>query len=189
MSDEPTRPSLLIRVADHTDAAAWAEFAAWVGHIVTRFLRRRGLPPADAEDIVQGLLLTLAEWVRSHTYEPERGGFRRLLYTAARRRLLDHYRKRRPNGLTDADLDRLESRDLAPEFDQAFADGVLRRAAAVVRGEFTPPTFAAFWLTYVEGKTTAEAAAGLGLTASAVKTARSRVRARVEAVIRADGVY
>jgi RNA polymerase sigma-70 factor (ECF subfamily) len=189
MTDDRTRSSLLVRVTDPRDDDAWSEFAAWVGHVITRFLRRQGAPAADAQDIVQEVLLHLSGWVRSHAYDRSKGKFRHYLHTVARCRLIDFYRRRRSGELSGADVDRLESRDTAPDFDEAFVDGVLRRAAALARTRFSEPIFQAFWLTYVERMEVTDAAARLNTTISAVNTARSRVRACVEEIIRTDGVF
>ena len=62
----------------------------------------------------------------------------------------------------------------------AFTTGT---TAEQVRGEFRDSTWKAFWLTAVEGKPPAEAAAAAGISTGAVYIARSRVMARLRAVI------
>ena len=48
-----------------------------------------------------------------------------------------------------------------------------------MRKEFEERTWRAFWLVVIEGRTTAEAAAGLGMSANAVYLARGRVLRRL----------
>lgn len=54
MSEGPsTQASLLIRLRDHGDERAWAEFTEVYGPAVLQLARRRGLQDADAQDLVQ----------------------------------------------------------------------------------------------------------------------------------------
>ena len=189
MTEVGTRPSLMARVRDARDHEAWSEFVGWVGPIVCRFFRRQRLADADALDVLQDVLLQLSVWFRGHAHDPARGRFRSFLHAVARSRLIDFCRRRRARGgLTSADLGRLVRRDTAADFDEAYAEGVLRRAAELARPRFRDRTYQAFWLTYVEGLGVEAAAARLGTTAAAVNTARSRVRECVEDIIRHEGV-
>ena len=72
----PTRPSLLVRVRDVSDAAAWAEFVELYGPLVYTFARRRGLQDADAADLTQTVFGELARDQVRH-YDAARGLFRR----------------------------------------------------------------------------------------------------------------
>ena len=56
---------------------------------------------------------------------------------------------------------------------------LLRRALDLVRVEFEPATWRAFLLTAVDGRPAPEAAAELGVSAAAVRQAKSRVLRRV----------
>ncbi len=48
-----TRATLLLRIHDAKDVAAWDEFTEIYGPVVYRVATRRGLQPADAENLVQ----------------------------------------------------------------------------------------------------------------------------------------
>jgi RNA polymerase sigma-70 factor (ECF subfamily) len=74
--------------------------------------------------------------------------------------------------------------DLDAVWEQEFQQQLFRLAAAQVRDRFTPSTWQAFWKTAVEGKSAADAAVELGLSAGAVYVARSRVLARLTEQIR-----
>jgi RNA polymerase sigma-70 factor (ECF subfamily) len=57
--------------------------------------------------------------------------------------------------------------------------GLVRRAAELVRAEFEPRTWQAFWRTTVDGKPAAAVAEELGMTVAAVWKANSRVKKRI----------
>ena len=48
-----TRGSLLARLANDPDELAWQEFHRQYARMITRVAERRGLQPADCEDVVQ----------------------------------------------------------------------------------------------------------------------------------------
>src|SRR5262249_52941712 len=52
----PTRASLLVRIRDARDAAAWGEFVDLYAPLVHGFARRQGLQDADAADLTQDVL-------------------------------------------------------------------------------------------------------------------------------------
>jgi RNA polymerase sigma-70 factor (ECF subfamily) len=66
--------------------------------------------------------------------------------------------------------------------DPADADEIralCRRAMALVQGEFATQTWTAFWRAVVEGQLTRDIAADLGVSATAVRMAKSRVLRRL----------
>ena len=65
-----------------------------------------------------------------------------------------------------------------------FERGLFDAAAERVKPNVRPATWAAFWATAVDGRAGPEVAAELGMTVGAVHVARSRVLARLRAVVR-----
>jgi RNA polymerase sigma-70 factor (ECF subfamily) len=55
-----TRPSLILRVRDPNDADAWNQFATLYRPVILRLARRKGIQAADAEDLAQQVLLSVA---------------------------------------------------------------------------------------------------------------------------------
>lgn len=193
MSNQPaTRASLLLRVRDPRDAAAWGEFVALYGPLVYRFARNRGLQDADAADLTQAVFQAVAGEVRRLDYDPRRGTFRGWLFGVVRNQLGTHLRglARAPRGSGDAGvqalLERQPGRDPDEEaaWDAEYARRLFRWAADRVRGTFRPSTWEAFWRTAVEGHAAADVAADLGLTVGAVYTAKSRVLDAIRAEVR-----
>src|SRR3954469_2676729 len=74
-----THPSLLERLRDAGDAAAWREFDRRYGELIVRYARARGLQQADAEDVRQAVLLSLSRSMPRFEYSPARGRFRHYL--------------------------------------------------------------------------------------------------------------
>ena len=65
MDPEPTtEPSLLFRLRDQQDAAAWTRFVDLYGPLIHRYARRRGLQDADAADLTQDVLCSVARAMR-----------------------------------------------------------------------------------------------------------------------------
>jgi RNA polymerase sigma factor (sigma-70 family) len=192
MPQEPaTRPSLLVRLRDHRDNQSWGEFVELYAPLIYAYARKRGLQDADAADLTQNCLRQVAAHVGRLEYEPRRGSFRGWLFTIVRNRLRDFQQQRRQlyQGSGDAQVHRLlelqESRE--PEereqWEREFRLSLLAWAAEQVRPQVQETTWQAFWQTAVEGKNGKEVAHALGLTAAAVYLAKSRVMARLRAVI------
>ena len=87
-----TTPSLLDRVRAH-DADAWQRLTSLFGPLIFHWLRARGLGEHDAADVLQEVFASIARSL--HTFKPgvERG-FRGWIWTIARSRLADFYRRR-----------------------------------------------------------------------------------------------
>src|ERR1700757_513792 len=83
----PTRASLLVRLRDPLDEAAWAEFVDLYAPLVYGYLRKQGLQDADAADLSQEVLGAVAGAVGRLDYDPRRGAFRNWLFTIVRRKL------------------------------------------------------------------------------------------------------
>lgn len=94
MSEPDTRTSLLTRVRLRPfDEPAWSEFDRQYRRMIERFARRRGVPEAEASDIAQQVMLSLAEKLPEGSYERGRGRFRAWLFTIVSRRILDWRRR------------------------------------------------------------------------------------------------
>jgi RNA polymerase sigma-70 factor (ECF subfamily) len=190
MAEPPlTRVTLLARIRDGRDSDAWREFVQIYGPVVYRFARNRGLQDADAADLMQDVLRSVARNAHRMEYDPTRGTFRGWLYTVTRNKIYNFLngQRHRPRGTGDTDaherLDATPARDdgTGPEADweREYQRRLSGRAMDLVKGEFQPATWQAFWQTAVEGKAAAEVGVGLKMTPGAVYVAKSRVLARL----------
>ncbi len=72
----PTSPTLLERLRESGDSAAWSRFEASYGDLIVAFARRRGIRATDAEDVRQIVMLKLVSSLKQFEYQRERGRFR-----------------------------------------------------------------------------------------------------------------
>jgi RNA polymerase sigma-70 factor (ECF subfamily) len=178
-----TRASLLRRLrAGPANDAAWLELVQRYGPYVLAWCRRWGLQEADAEDVMQTVLLKLTAQLRTFEYDPTRR-FRGLLRTIAQRVWSDlrHAQQRAVPGSGDtavgAALDAEPARDdLAARLEEGYDRELLDLASERVRARVEPRSWSAFRMTALEGRSGAEAAAELGLRVGAVFQAKSRVQ-------------
>jgi RNA polymerase sigma-70 factor (ECF subfamily) len=180
-----TRHSLIVRLRDPADSAAWAEFLAIYEPLVYRLGRLKGLQDADARDLCQEVFQALAKSI--DRWEPGRGSFRGWLSRIARNLLINFLSRQRPysrgSGATSVHelLEAQPAHDASATalFEAEHQRRLFHWAADEVRAEFTPATWRAFWETALENKPPAEVARELGLSVGAVYVARSRVLSRL----------
>jgi RNA polymerase sigma-70 factor (ECF subfamily) len=185
-----TRASLLVRLPQAADAAAWDEFAQLYAPVVWRLARRRGLQPADADDLVQEVLAAVARSVAGWLDDDGRGRFRAWLLTIARNTTINFLTRAKHRPLASGDS---AAAHLLAQLPQPSADGaaelvdlevrreLFRRAADQVQDEVAPATWQAFWQTAVAGRPIAEVARHLDMSAGSIYIARSRVMVRLRA--------
>jgi len=187
MADIPaTRASLLVRLRDRQDHAAWSEFVRLYAPVVYRFARRRGLQDADAADFMQEVLRSVSGSVGA--FDPRLGLFRSWLFTLAHRRLYDFVQRSQRlsaggGQATVQILDALPARDDEESWNQEIERQIFTLAAEVIRPSFSETTWQAFRLTAVEGKSGQEVAQTLGISVAAVYLAKSRVMVKLKAEV------
>ena len=191
MSEIPvTSASLLVRLRDARDEAAWSEFVHLYAPLVYGYARKQGLQDADAADICQEVLGAVANGVGRLDYDPARGAFRNWLFTIVRRRIADWRlaREQHPVGSGDSSthqlLDAIAAAGETEAWEQEWEQRLFLWACAQVRTEVSEATWQAFWRTAVDGERGKRVAVDLGLSVAAVYHARSRVRARLIELIR-----
>ena len=182
-----TRVTLLARLRDGNDADAWREFVALYAPVVYGFARKRGLQDADAADLMQDVLRSVAAHMPQLEYDRAKGTFRGWLYTITRNKIYNflNSQRRRPRGSGDSGsqqrLEQEPSRDGEPEADweREYQKRLADQAMERIRGEFQPATWQAFWKTAVDGRGAQQVAAELKMSPGAVYVAKSRVLSRL----------
>src|SRR5262249_14174045 len=139
MAEPPnTRASLLIRIRDARDGQAWAQFVELYAPLVYGFARKRGLQDADAADLTQEVLRTVARAVGRLEYDPARGSFRSWLFTVARNKLYNFLNRPKLPGNNSADSQEVlagqPAREEVDQWDQEYQQRLLAWAAAQIRG-------------------------------------------------------
>jgi RNA polymerase sigma-70 factor (ECF subfamily) len=191
-ADPRTRVTLLERLyrSGCADQTAWREFVDLYGRQVYKWCRNWGLQEADVEDVLQLVLLKLAEQMKEFAYDPK-GSFRAWLKTVtyyAWRGFLAA-RSRREEASGDSRIyERLlavEAReDLVKRLEEEFDRELLEQAGQRVRLRVKPHTWEAFRLTALEGLSGAEAASRLQMKVAHVYVARSTVQRMLQKEMR-----
>lgn len=192
MLSPSTRVSLLLRLRDSRDHESWMEFLSLYEPVVYRLLRRNGLQDADAREVMQDLFLAVSRSIDRWDPSKERGSFRGWLARVARNLVINWLKQRGRRAVVTGDsklhtmLNRLPADGDAEtaDFDQELRRALFHRAAEKVRREVRPATWEAFWETSVIGTSPAEAARKLGMRAGAVRVAKCRVIARLQATVK-----
>src|SRR5262245_38436691 len=98
-----THPSLLARLRDPHDRAAWQQFVTLYGSLVYGFVRQRGLQDADAADLTQEVFLAVSQVAGRWQYDPQKGSFRGWLFGITRHQLANFLQHRRPASVGSGD--------------------------------------------------------------------------------------
>jgi RNA polymerase sigma factor (sigma-70 family) len=186
-----TRASLLVRIQDPNDKEAWREFFDLYASVVYGFARKRGLQDADAADLMQEVLRSVANHAGRLNYDRAKGTFRGWLYSVTRNKIFNFLDKNRHQvrGTGDSSAhQRLEEHVVEnveeEEWDREYERRTFAWAVDRVKYEFHPSTWQAFWLTAVDGLSAKAAGERLQLSPGAVYVAKSRVIARLREEIR-----
>ena len=178
--------SLLARVRA-CDQAAWERLVNLYSPLVYRWCRQSGLQAADAADVGQQVFLAVARKVGDFRRDRDGDSFRGWLRAIAMNRLFDYRRALEKNRAEGGDaldgLAQLAAEDSGATDTQSERDVeeaiLFRRAMDLMRTEFEDKTWQAFWQVLIDGRTPADVAHDLGMTANAVYLARGRVLRRL----------
>jgi RNA polymerase sigma-70 factor (ECF subfamily) len=186
MPDSPTtRPSLLVRLRDPRDGAAWQEFVDLYAPLVYGWARHKGLQDADAADVTQEVFRSMAGAVAKLEYDASRGAFRGWLFTVTRNRIRNFLASRQARERGSGGTTMMQFLEEQPEkgeeaaWELEYQQRVFAWAAERVRGQFEERTWQAFWLAAVERKSGEEVAQELQMSVGAVYVAKNRVLNRL----------
>ena len=178
-----THVSLLERIGSGADDAAWREFCDRYGELIRGFAARRGLQPADRDDLMQDVLVAIAKAMPGFIYDPSKGKFRSYLKTVALHAIF----KRSCQSDVAIDLSRIDeltrsaagSEEVDQQWELQWRQYHLRRALKTVEGEFNATDLAAFRAYALDGESVAEVTKRFGLSADSVYQAKSRILKRL----------
>lgn len=177
-----TPPSLLQRLREHPDdAEAWRRFDQLYRPLLESWLTRHGIQNADRHDLTQEILSAVVREMPAFVYDPSRGKFRAWLRSLLANRVRHFWRSRQGREYHDAVLEQLEDErsGLAEAWDREHDEQVLARLLEMVKADFEATTWEAFRRVMLEGKDAAQVAEELGVSANAVRLAKSRVLKRL----------
>src|SRR2546428_471541 len=90
----PTRRSLLSRLRDWDDQESWADFFNTYWRLIYEVALKAGMSDAEAQEVVQETVISVAKQMPRFRYDPARGKFKGWLLQITRRRIADQVRKR-----------------------------------------------------------------------------------------------
>jgi RNA polymerase sigma-70 factor (ECF subfamily) len=186
MTEFPDTQSLLLaNIQSLENREAWAEFVQIYRPVVYRMARRRGMQDADAQDLSQDVLVRVSKAI--DRWEPQSGiRFRHWLRKIASNAIATAVTKSKPRGIVvglEADHILAETPEVSAarsELDVEFFREQYLRAAAIVKVDVSPATWAAFEQTVIQGQSCEEAAESLGKSLGTIYAARSRILKRLQ---------
>ncbi len=183
--DQPeTRRSLIVRLQGDDAERAWGEFLTVYEPFLRHLVTRLGVPQRHTADVVQQVLLAIANSVDGWTDDGRTASFRRWLATVARNIVIKFMNRERRqvggHGGTEL-VDLLEQVPATPDREQVhkYEHELIVWAAEQVRAEFIDTSWAAFWATTIDGRSVPDVAADLGVSPGSIYMSRSRIMARI----------
>ncbi len=179
MGEGATSLTLLDR-ARGREPEAWRRLVYLYTPLVHHWLAGLGVRGPDADDVRQDVFQAVAAGLGGFRRDRPDDTFRGWLRVIARRKAADFHRSRgrQPEaaGGTDAGRRLAELPDPTPDADPAAeVHGLHRRALELIRDQFEERTWRAFWRCAVDGRSPADVADEMGMTAAGVRQAKSRV--------------
>jgi RNA polymerase sigma-70 factor (ECF subfamily) len=175
-----TPVSLLERLRQPEDQAAWERFVELYTPLLYSWTRRQGMPPEEAADLVQDLFLLLVEQLPQFRYDPTKS-FHAWLRTVFLNKWRNHQRRRSRGAAAAGGIPISELPVYDPEaIDEAeYRQQLVSRALGLMQAGFEPATWQACWEFVAVGRPAEEVARSLGISRNAVYIAKSRVLRRL----------
>jgi RNA polymerase sigma-70 factor, ECF subfamily len=183
-----TSLSLLQRIRNG-DSSGWRRVVDLYSPLVFYWCRRWGVEGADADDVAQEVFAAAAQSIDSFRRERAGDTFRGWLRAICHNKAVSFWRGREchpeaPGGSEAWQrLQEVAAPDpSAPAEDPEESEqssALFHRALGLLRSEFEERTWQAFWRVTVDAQPSAAVAAELGMSANAVRMAKSRVLHRL----------
>ena len=193
----PTRTTLLRRLKKWEDQESWRDFFDTYWKLIYGAAVKAGLNDAEAQDVVQDTVITVAKKIEDFKYDPAVDSFKGWLLYLTRKRVALHYRKReRDRGgpfreslggpATAAggalDLEQLPDPALSEfetiwneEWERSLTDAALAR----VKQQVNPKQFQIFNFYVLKQWPVQEVARTLGVSTTQIYLAKHRISALV----------
>ena len=193
----PTRATLIHRLKDWQDQTSWQEFFDTYWKLIYGVARKAGLTDAEAQDVVQETLVSVAKHMPTFDYDPALGSFKAWLLTMTRWRIVSQFRKRAPaseprrsSGTSTAGTDPLQNvadpagQALEAVWEAEWENNLLEAAIAKVKRHVDPLKYQIFDL-YVNKDWPPEKVAGcFGVSVDQVYVIKHRVTETIKAEVK-----
>jgi RNA polymerase sigma-70 factor (ECF subfamily) len=179
-----TSPSLLLRVLSR-DEEAWQRLVYLYSPMVYRWIRKAGLQPNDAEDVVQIVFHTLASDIGRFRKSRPGDSFRGWLWTSCRHKVLDFFRETEHQALAAGGSSahqqflQLTASEPDPDDEKRETSRLRHRAVSLLLKKFERCVAEAFLRTVVHGDKPVDVASDLRMSLATVYRAKFRVLTRL----------
>ncbi len=193
----PTRRSLLSRLKDWDNEDSWREFFNTYWRLIYGVARKAGLDEAEAQDVVQDTLASVAKEMKNFRYDKSKGSFKGWLKLITRRRVADALRKRYRAGCAhnvSADHPAVQAELAAKQDDDGqcvedvweneWKQRLLESAIERVKTKVSPAQFQIFELYALSHLPIGEVTRSLGVSIVAVHVANHRVKKMLKAEVK-----
>ena len=181
----PTRHSLLNRLRDLDDETSWRDFFDTYWKLIYNAAVQSGLTDAEAQDVVQETILTVARNIRQFDYDSSLGSFKGWLLHTTRWRILDQIRKRQPGfshqkkSASDkallANVPDLSFARLEATWDEEWQQNLMDAAIQRIKRRVQPKHYQIFELRTLKEWPAAKVARTLGVNVAQVHLIKHRV--------------
>jgi RNA polymerase sigma-70 factor (ECF subfamily) len=193
----PTRRSLLSRLKSWEDQESWREFFNTYWKLIYGVAIRAGLTEAEAEEVVQETVISVAKTMPGFKYDPKVCSFKTWLQHLTRKRIIDELRKRPPpsavhlhigkEGARTSTAERVPdpaSFDLDALWDAEWQKNILDAAMERVKAKVNPRQYQMFYLNVVKQLPVAQVTRSLRVSAGQVYLAKHRISALIKKEVR-----
>ena len=188
----PTHRSLLTRLKNWDDNEGWKQFFDTYWKLIYGAAIKSGLSDAEAQDVVQETILSVAKKMNEFKYDPALGSFKGWLLILTRWRITDQLRKRprherndgpagddAPHALIFETMPDPEGCKLDAIWDAEWKKNLMDAAIERVRRTVGARQYQLFDLYVIKNWTVEDVVKTLGVTTHQVYKAKSRISAEI----------
>lgn len=187
-----TRVTLLDKLRDNHDDAAWADFAYYYRSYIYNIARRMNLGHDDANEIVQLVLLKSWDKLGDFNYDSEKGRFRGWLCRVTGNVIRNYFRDQKKRYVSIEEYKTDDGQDFLEQFtqpeiekiaDEEWEEYIPKLAWKNICGKFEENARKTYEL-FLEGKTPGDIAAKLKISKNTVYVHKNRIREKLLPEIR-----
>jgi RNA polymerase sigma factor (sigma-70 family) len=193
----PTRATLIQRLKNWQDQSSWQDFFDTYWKLIFDIARKGGLTEAEAQDVVQETMISVAKHMPSFKYDPAIGSFKSWLLNMTRWRIVAQLRKRVPfadhrpashdTATGTSTVDKMvdpASLDLNVLWDAEWEKNLFDAAMVKVRRRVDPQKYQIFDLYVHKGWAPGKVAKAFGISIAQVYLAKHRVTEMIKEEVR-----
>ena len=193
----PTRATLIQRLKNWQDQSSWQDFFDTYWQLIYHVALKGGLREAEAQDMIQETMISVAKHMPTFKYDPAIGSFKAWLLNMTRWRITDQLRKRgqtaewpsfsEDTATGDRAMEKVvdpASQDWNAVWDAEWKRNLFDAAVARVKRRFDPQKYQMFDLYVNKEWAPAKVAGAFGVSIAQVYLAKHRVTERITEEVR-----